>query len=362
MTYQLEGSILEVCNCNILCPCWVGEDPDRGTCDSVMAWHIDRGDDRRARRLRPDHRPTMPHPRQRSAGQLDGRLLRRRPRHPGAAGGAASRSGPARRAARWPTWPSFRRGRRRSSACRSPSPSRAARGRSGSARRRRRRDGAVPGPTGEIDDARRDRLLDDPRRARLRRQGQPTTGGTPPSYGLRTSTCTATTRSRAVSASRCNRRWPRLALVPRPRRARVRRRGGVGRAQEEAQLCRSASTTAGRFSSPCSRPDRPRLAGALALGPLALRPLPRTHGDWSAHPRRAAGGGPCAAAVVFVAGWMLMTVAMMLPTSLPLLALFHAIVRPPARAAGGSSGCSSPATSASGRRSASPPTSAIWAA
>jgi len=43
MGYQLEGSILEVCNCEILCPCWVGEDPDRGTCDSVVAWHIDRG-------------------------------------------------------------------------------------------------------------------------------------------------------------------------------------------------------------------------------------------------------------------------------------------------------------------------------
>ena len=43
MGYQLEGSILEVCNCEILCPCWVGEDPDRGTCDSVIAWHIERG-------------------------------------------------------------------------------------------------------------------------------------------------------------------------------------------------------------------------------------------------------------------------------------------------------------------------------
>jgi hypothetical protein len=43
MGYQLEGSILEVCNCEILCPCWVGENPDRGTCDSVIAWHLDRG-------------------------------------------------------------------------------------------------------------------------------------------------------------------------------------------------------------------------------------------------------------------------------------------------------------------------------
>ncbi|HZA25308.1 MAG TPA: DUF1326 domain-containing protein [Dehalococcoidia bacterium] len=43
MAYQLEGNILEVCNCNILCPCWVGEDPDNGTCDSVLAYHFDRG-------------------------------------------------------------------------------------------------------------------------------------------------------------------------------------------------------------------------------------------------------------------------------------------------------------------------------
>jgi hypothetical protein len=44
MGYSLEGSLLEVCTCNILCPCWVGEDPDGdGTCDSVMAWHVDQG-------------------------------------------------------------------------------------------------------------------------------------------------------------------------------------------------------------------------------------------------------------------------------------------------------------------------------
>ncbi len=43
MAYTLEGSILEVCDCNVLCPCWIGEDPDNGTCDSVIAYHIDRG-------------------------------------------------------------------------------------------------------------------------------------------------------------------------------------------------------------------------------------------------------------------------------------------------------------------------------
>jgi hypothetical protein len=43
MAYQLEGSLLEVCTCNILCPCWVGEDPDGGKCDGLFAWHFDKG-------------------------------------------------------------------------------------------------------------------------------------------------------------------------------------------------------------------------------------------------------------------------------------------------------------------------------
>jgi hypothetical protein len=43
MGYQLEGRLLEVCTCNILCPCWVGEDPDGGKCDGVLAWQIDKG-------------------------------------------------------------------------------------------------------------------------------------------------------------------------------------------------------------------------------------------------------------------------------------------------------------------------------
>lgn len=41
--YQLEGRLLEVCTCGVLCPCWVGADPDGGTCDSAVAWHIDQG-------------------------------------------------------------------------------------------------------------------------------------------------------------------------------------------------------------------------------------------------------------------------------------------------------------------------------
>jgi hypothetical protein len=43
VAYQLEGSLLEVCTCNILCPCWVGEDPDGGICEGVLAWHFEKG-------------------------------------------------------------------------------------------------------------------------------------------------------------------------------------------------------------------------------------------------------------------------------------------------------------------------------
>ena len=41
--YQLEGTLLEVCSCDVLCPCWIGEDPDQGTCDAVVAYHLDKG-------------------------------------------------------------------------------------------------------------------------------------------------------------------------------------------------------------------------------------------------------------------------------------------------------------------------------
>ena len=41
--YQLEGTLLEVCSCDTLCPCWIGEDPDNGTCQSIMAYHLDSG-------------------------------------------------------------------------------------------------------------------------------------------------------------------------------------------------------------------------------------------------------------------------------------------------------------------------------
>lgn len=43
MAYQLEGRLLEACNCKVVCPCWVGEDPDHGICEGVIAWCVDKG-------------------------------------------------------------------------------------------------------------------------------------------------------------------------------------------------------------------------------------------------------------------------------------------------------------------------------
>ena len=42
--YLLEGTLLEACSCGTLCPCWIGEDPDGGTCDAFVAYHFDKGE------------------------------------------------------------------------------------------------------------------------------------------------------------------------------------------------------------------------------------------------------------------------------------------------------------------------------
>ena len=41
--YQLQGTLLEACSCGVLCPCWIGEDPDGGTCEAVIAYNLDAG-------------------------------------------------------------------------------------------------------------------------------------------------------------------------------------------------------------------------------------------------------------------------------------------------------------------------------
>ncbi len=41
--YLLEGTLLEACSCQILCPCWVGEDPDGGVCYGMNAYFVRSG-------------------------------------------------------------------------------------------------------------------------------------------------------------------------------------------------------------------------------------------------------------------------------------------------------------------------------
>jgi hypothetical protein len=41
--YDLTGSLLEACSCGVLCPCWVGADPDGGSCDAFNAYHFTEG-------------------------------------------------------------------------------------------------------------------------------------------------------------------------------------------------------------------------------------------------------------------------------------------------------------------------------
>jgi hypothetical protein len=41
--YQLQGTLLEACDCGTLCPCWIGEDPDGGTCQALIAYNLDAG-------------------------------------------------------------------------------------------------------------------------------------------------------------------------------------------------------------------------------------------------------------------------------------------------------------------------------
>ncbi len=44
MGYSVEGRLLEACTCGGPCPCWVGDDPDGGTCEGMIAYHYDKGE------------------------------------------------------------------------------------------------------------------------------------------------------------------------------------------------------------------------------------------------------------------------------------------------------------------------------
>lgn len=41
--YSLDGTLIEACSCNVNCPCWIGEDPDLGSCNAIVAYGIESG-------------------------------------------------------------------------------------------------------------------------------------------------------------------------------------------------------------------------------------------------------------------------------------------------------------------------------
>ncbi len=43
IVYSLEGTLIEACSCDVNCPCWIGEDPDLGSCYAIIAYGIERG-------------------------------------------------------------------------------------------------------------------------------------------------------------------------------------------------------------------------------------------------------------------------------------------------------------------------------
>jgi len=42
--YRLTGRFLEACDCQAICPCWIDEVPDEGTCTGLYVWDISTGD------------------------------------------------------------------------------------------------------------------------------------------------------------------------------------------------------------------------------------------------------------------------------------------------------------------------------
>lgn len=45
MSWHLQGTYFESCNCDVLCPCQFLGDPTQGECTALVAWHIDQGAD-----------------------------------------------------------------------------------------------------------------------------------------------------------------------------------------------------------------------------------------------------------------------------------------------------------------------------
>ena len=269
--------------------------PGQGTCDSVVAYHFDRGTIRGvdvAGRRSPESctsRATSSRATGGSSSIIDDERHRR-------AGGRDARRvhRQARRSARGPG--------RSSSASSSPSSGRRSRTRSSTARVRstvrrqdRPRDAALHGAGRHDHDAQQLDLLDGAGLAGLRREGSTpddqhprarlpvvvrrTATRSSPTGSWTTEKCDAVTRARRVGA-----RLARLAAPPSSSRSRWR-----GRSPWQPQAGRAAARLR-RTTTPCSRAGR------------------RSGSRWS----------------LFLLAWQVMVAAMMLPSSLPLMRLFAA--------------------------------------
>ena len=171
MAYHLEGRLLEVCNCRVLCPCWIGEDPDFGTCDTIVAWHFDKGtidgvdvSDRTIAMIA--HVPgNILQGNWRAAVYLDERVHARSRRRRCSPSTRARRAGPIA-ISRSSSAKSFR-----SRKCRSRSPCRAAAARSSSATPATPSSSRTRAPSGATTTLDRHGVLDGAGRAGVRRQG-----------------------------------------------------------------------------------------------------------------------------------------------------------------------------------------------
>lgn len=43
-SYRLTGDFVELCDCESVCPCWIGLDPDEDRCTGVFGWSISSGE------------------------------------------------------------------------------------------------------------------------------------------------------------------------------------------------------------------------------------------------------------------------------------------------------------------------------
>ena len=266
MAYRLEGDLLEVCNCDVLCPCWIGEDPDRGLCD--RRW------------------PTGSTPARSAALDVGGVVMASVVKIPGNvfAGGwrrqlyidtgasDAQADGAGRgddRQARRADGRARGAGRRRPAAAARRGRLRPARGQRAVRRRRGRGGGhgALPRPGRRVTTLNDSAFSTIPGDAGLRREGGALPAA-PPGHSGSTWRSRGTTPSRAASGSRRDRRRrPAPGLLRRRAGAGGARLGGAGALGGEP-LGAAISTTAG---SP-----RPGSLGAICgAGPGAARPLCR---------------------------------------------------------------------------------------